>query len=351
MARKKKRLPKGFGSLLESGDLAAIQAVFDKVELDAQDGRGGPSALGMYGCPTELAGWLIDQGATVDFVSDYGHTPLSRHISTGNAEMVALLLDAGARIDTSPDKPSLHEAAGWIKPDVVRLLLDRGADPNGRDGYDETALERALAQTRNADIPRMTEVAQLLLQAGATVTDDAREATQGIGEEFEFHRSNFNADSVDEVDAALRRLYELMAVDAAPTRREHDGTEPIVVEATHWREQFEELWGWLIPSSGAAATVQGEVLRIAGRVRDEQYRNGGANWDRGYGAMLSAWADHVGSGTPLGPDDLSAARSHVAAVKSGHGPEDSLDALCELSVTWVLANPEPMRLSAPPYDR
>ena len=46
----------------------------------------------------------------------------------------------------------------------------------------------------------------------------------------------------------------------------HDGVSPILVKEGSWEEQYEELWSFLIPSSGAAKTVQGEVIRIPGRV-------------------------------------------------------------------------------------
>jgi hypothetical protein len=100
---------------------------------------------------------------------------------------------------------------------------------------------------------------------------------QRIGENFEFHRAGFNPESVEATSAALDRLYALFGVPPVPRRMMHDGRSPIVAKSARWQDQQQELWALLVPSNGPAATVQGEVIRIAGRVADEIDRNGGAN--------------------------------------------------------------------------
>ena len=65
------------------------------------------------------------------------------------------------------------------------------------------------------------------------------------------------------------------------------------------------FWSFLIPSSGAAKTVQGEVIRIPGRVRDELDRNGGVNWDRDYRKMLQALPQYLSLGIPLSDQELA----------------------------------------------
>lgn len=41
------------------------------------------------------------------------------------------------------------------------------------------------------------------------------------------------------------------------------------------RKQFSWLWDYLVPMGGSAETVQGEVVRIAGRIGGELFNNGG----------------------------------------------------------------------------
>ena len=90
-----------------------------------------------------------------------------------------------------------------------------------------------------------------------------------LGKNFEFHRENFNKDSLEATDAALMHLYELFHVPPVERRMIHDGTSPITVKANRWQTQHQELWEMLVPSQGAAKTIQGEVIRITGKVSNE----------------------------------------------------------------------------------
>jgi hypothetical protein len=94
--------------------------------------------------------------------------------------------------------------------------------------------------------------------------------------------------------------------------------------------------------------VQGEVVRIAGRVRDEWYRNGGGNWDRDYAAMARAFRGHVGSYQALDPADLETCAQVVQSLS--HDP-DGCDRLIDWALEWVARNPDPIPLSPPTYRR
>ena len=61
-------------------------------------------------------------------------------------------------------------------------------------------------------------------------------------------------------------------------------------------EQFDQLWQLLVPTSGQCETVQGEVIRIAGKVGYEIYNNGGVNWGRSFTALLRQYLTIVASG-------------------------------------------------------
>ena len=106
------------------------------------------------------------------------------------------------------------------------------------------------------------------------------------------------------------------------------------------------------PSSGAAKTVQGEVIRIPGRVRDELDRNGGANWDRDYRKMLQALPQYLSLGNPLSDQELEETKELIAQV---HGKDfddgPRLDRLCQLAIAWIKQNPEPLLLEKTSYKR
>ena len=127
---------------------------------------------------------------------------------------------------------------------------------------------------------------------------------------------------------------------------------PAIVADEPWEKQYEALWQLLVPSTGAAQTVQGEVIRITGRIRAELYRNGGANWDRNYRKMLDALFVYFASGIPLSEYELSETKKLTSSIHAkGDDDEQITDRLCELAVLWVSKNPDPVLLNKPNYDR
>jgi ankyrin repeat protein len=81
----------------------------------------------------------------------------------GAAGTLRLLLDRGA----DPDGGALAAAAAACRPDLVRALLDAGADVDRRDpDTGRTALHEAVSAGPGGDAP---EVVRLLLAAGADV--------------------------------------------------------------------------------------------------------------------------------------------------------------------------------------
>lgn len=347
--KKRKTLPADFGAMLEGASLDELKAVFDACALEATGGYGKTTALGFYQCPDALAAWLVEQGADINAGDKYKRTPL-HHRSASWKGGVDALLDLGADIEARDyqGQTPLHAAANSHKPDAIRALVRRGAQVVAVDQRGQTPLKLALVTASNIDIVTTAAIAEHLLASGAALTDDMREDVARIGKTFEFHRSGFNPDEVDATSAGLDALYRIFGAAPVPARRVHDGVSPIVVAAGDWPAQHQALWELLVPSSGAAATVQGEVIRITGRVAREVLDNGGANWSADYRAMLTALVAHLGSGTSLLPDDLSAAAESAATLRSGRD-DDAPERLCELAVRWVVANPQPVALATPPY--
>lgn len=348
MARKKKRLPKDFDATLRSGDLDAMKAVFETTELDARDGAYGPTALGMSGIPPELVAWLAAEGADLEATDTYHRTALWQHARVGNDALVTALLDAGADIQ-SPSQPALHAAAQGIKPSTVRLLLDRGADPLAVVGS-ITALEAGLTYCSNIHLPQMADVAEALLDAGNPVIDRMRDRVAALGKTFEFHRAGFNPDYLAETEAGLNRLYELFGVAPVEQRRTHDGVSPITVTSTAWDDRHQELWDYLVPSRGPAATAQGEAIRITGRLAHEVLGNGGINWDRDFQRMVRALPILLASGVPLPEAQLTEVTTLASAYRRTSSEEET-QRLSELAVAWVIANPDPLPAPEPTYLR
>lgn len=301
MAKKRVTLPKEFKDLMDEGNIEALKAVYDRCELTAHDGRFSLcTPLHMGGVPDELVIWLVEKGLDINIPDYYGATPLYRQATMGR-DTVKLLFELGADIEKSNTygNTPLHMAAEFFHPKTVALLLEKGANVNPKNDRGQTPLDSVLTVCRGIYIAQTAEIASMLLDAGAKKTSQMKEKVEQIGKDFEFHRESIHPDYIEGADKGLAKLYELFDVKPVEKRLTHDGVSPILVKEGSWEEQYEELWSFLIPSSGAAKTVQGEVIRIPGRVRDELDRNGGVNWDRDYRKMLQALPQYLSLGIPF----------------------------------------------------
>ena len=97
---------------------------------------------------------LLDRGDPVDLRSWDGWTPLHLAAYTGRAEVVRTLVSRGAPVDAvsanaTKNTPLCAALAGRGDQDIVRLLLEAGADPNFRAESGVTPLH--LAASRGAD--------------------------------------------------------------------------------------------------------------------------------------------------------------------------------------------------------
>lgn len=352
MAKKKKTLPKDIRELLEAGDIEVLKAIYDSCELDARGGLGKRTALSLYKIPDELTRWLIEQGADIEAADNYNCTALHEQAGTwcGNIE---LLLALGANIEAQDyqNATPLHMAARAYHVHHVQTLVAHGANIYAEDSMGRTALAAALDRCRNADIDRMANIAEILLNAGNKISPEMRERITSIGEMFEFHRANFSKDHIAETDAGLSKLYRLFDVTPVATRQMHDGASDIIVSSPRWQKAHQELWELLVPSSGHADTVQGEVIRITGRLSHEILDNGGMNWDADFRKMLSALLAYFESGNLLSGDKQQEAKTIAAQIKGGNGDKDELYRLTEFAVDWVRLNPKPLMVGKVEYRR
>jgi ankyrin repeat protein len=100
---------------------------------------------------------LLENGAEPDYILKYKLSPLLAAIEYYQPEKVKLLISFGANVNL-PDKDGnlpLKYAVGSefdfadqmsvpIKIDISRILFEAGADPNLKDGGDQSALEYAV---------------------------------------------------------------------------------------------------------------------------------------------------------------------------------------------------------------
>ena len=116
---------------------------------------------------------LLGAGADANAAQTSGLTPLMTAARTGNLAIVRTFLDHGADVNAATVETSstaLMWALAAPHPDIVRLLLDRGATPAMSTHVGFTPLMFA---ARNGDI----EMAKALIAAGVDVNDTGADGT------------------------------------------------------------------------------------------------------------------------------------------------------------------------------
>ena len=120
------------------------------------------------------------------------------------------------------------------------------------------------------------------------------------------------------------------------------------LKRTYWKDHA-RLWSKLVPPRGPAKTVQGEVIRIVGKLTDEAYRNGNANWSRSCTLMWKFVAKILNDPETFSPKDRARVKEWVATIirdrdcpnlSRGRSPYYRVT---EKAVIWCLKHPDPIR--------
>ncbi len=183
-----------FFEAIRAGDRERVDALLnaDATLLAAKDEKGlGAYIAARYSGRSDIATMLLEKGVELDvyaasmagakervlelihenpgLVSAYSHDgwmPLHLACFFGQPDVVEVLIARGADVRAQSKNPMqntpLHAAAAGRSKDVVRALLEHGADVNARQHGGWTALHAA---SQNGDV----EMVRLLIAGGADV--------------------------------------------------------------------------------------------------------------------------------------------------------------------------------------
>ncbi|KAL6553229.1 hypothetical protein OROGR_007071 [Orobanche gracilis] len=117
-----------------------------KLDVNANDTRGQtPLASASMKGHTATAKYLVERGASIQL--EFGLTPLHHAAGNGNFELMELLLGKGVSVDLKNASrcAPIAWAARMSREDVVKFLLEHGADPNGQPEDYTTPLQEAIS--------------------------------------------------------------------------------------------------------------------------------------------------------------------------------------------------------------
>jgi hypothetical protein len=222
----------------------------------------------------------------------YGDTVL--HINTTPMEMVKWLVKNGADINLKDNTGKTPLGFQTPYPDRVNEFLKLGAQIDEKTFLD--TCKKAIKK-----YPGRIESIKLFIEHGATITDEI-------------------AVLIDKID------------------------KPVPPKEKPWKKQFHEYWNLLVPKSGEAETLQGEVIRIVGKVGHEILDNGSINWNKDFSKMLQKLIQYFSKGIKLSEIDIETAANAKKQLSGGSFNEEAIEKLEEMAIKWVLANPTPIKL-------
>lgn len=169
------------GEAAREGNTKMVQVLIKHgANINAQDGfgetalhkaatggglEGVPSSLGFLDKYAKTMRLLLDSGADPHLRDQFDATPLMKSAGLGYKQGVELLIEYGAKVDTTDDKDNsalIAAAAGAGGLSLIKLLLKAGVDVNAANADGNTALH--VAADHEEGLPRTIE---LLLDNGA----------------------------------------------------------------------------------------------------------------------------------------------------------------------------------------
>ena len=362
--RLRKTLPADIEQIIASGDVEAVARAVERCEVGAYlRGDAYESRLMHFPASEEITDFLLARGEDINSRDRYERTPIHARVRSRCLDQIPLLIARGGDInarDTS-DQTALFDVVERFSVSDVEQMIAWGADPlvtaDSRVYGKATLVENVVSWHNFLDAPRALAVIRLLLSVGAPVGERVSTALRSMDRTrctFITHGlpDHLSQSRVDEASAALSELCALFGVEQREAQR-----APVVGERLELDpsvpalRQHGQLWDLLVPDSGQCQTLQGEVIRIAGRVGHEVYDNGGINWDRSFGKLLDQYLRVVASGVSLSPDSLSRAEAAVASLKARSMNTGDVDEITKLAVEWVRLNPVLVEMDLPDVGR
>ena len=267
---------------------------------------------------------MLAAGVDVNAAS-HGETALMRASANGCAQVVEVLLAAGARVDAQGMRAgALHLALDRFQTKIALRLIEAGADLDTLDAHGNTPLFIAvMRQGTEACIEAMIE--------------------RGANPYQRMRHGNWAMKVALESSPARVALLEKTQHRDDPTAT---GWMPPDVASTTlafkpgapWPALRDTLFEQLVPPSGESNSVQGELVRCSNKLFSEAMRNANGNFDsffRGLGRFLERLLTE-----PFSESEQAALRNDIKALTRGTLDGDIHARVAEAVVRWCQAHPK-----------
>lgn len=116
--------------------------------------------------------FLVAKGADINIKENLGSDALNKAVysRSNNIKMIKFLFEQGTDLNTKTKRPGntpLHHASELGREDVLKWLLDKGADVNQKNNYTETPMHKAADQGH-------VNILRILLANGAKINEQTR---------------------------------------------------------------------------------------------------------------------------------------------------------------------------------
>jgi len=100
------------------------------------------------------------------------------------------------------------------------------------------------------------------------------------------------------------------------------------MSAKPWQSEFKRLWGELVPPFGQAKSVQGELIRAIGRLGEEAYRNGNANFDHDHAILCQFLREKLNDPTVFNSKEIEDINGWIDRILDAKRPDVQTPATC-----------------------
>jgi len=274
----------------------------------------------------------------IDAVSDLEETPLEIAAYLGNINLLKTIIKEFKKVSTNNTEifgKALSAASGNRVLKSIQILVEESANMEYVNKYNNTALSNVFINTFSDPLPS----AKYLIGKGAKITD--RVLKMGLSwdnEKFielldvlgiDFDRS-FTPKEVVIIEEVIDTNIDIIKLHNTTNNKNYDKTAKVI-------------WQKLVPSSGQASTVQGELLRAIEKLRDEAQRNGNGNFHKNcHGLLIKYLKKYLIDESIFGKEmalEIKKGLKEISYKTIPYTDDDIYDNINERIVDWYLKNP------------